>query len=304
MIINKYTWWRRAIIALYSAFPPARHLKNISPRLKHKRYLRRKNNRTQEIDVSLRETGKFPLFKRVELETFNRCNGTCSFCPVNKHVDTRKPVQMEEALFKSIIKQLRDLEFRGSLCLYSNNEPLLDNRIFEFLEIARTALPNATLDLSTNGILLDSNSYLDLMKTLDGLTIDNYCIDFKFRPNIQKIIDISSNNEDLDKRTRITMRYSDEIMTNRGGQAPNKKGDMRKTLPFGCISPTQQFIIRPDGKLSLCCNDALGKVTMGDLNEDSIGNIWFGDRYTEIKSKVMKSREIFDICRACDTMNS
>ena len=31
-----------------------------------------------------------PLFNHVEIETINRCNGICSFCPVNTNIDVRE----------------------------------------------------------------------------------------------------------------------------------------------------------------------------------------------------------------------
>ena len=31
----------------------------------------------------------FPIFQTIEIETINRCNGKCSFCPVNRNIDPR-----------------------------------------------------------------------------------------------------------------------------------------------------------------------------------------------------------------------
>lgn len=73
----------------------------------------------------------------IELETYNRCNNDCAFCPVNRNNDTRKAHYMDEKLFYSIIDQLRIMDYSGSICLYSNNEPLLDKRIFKFVEYAK-----------------------------------------------------------------------------------------------------------------------------------------------------------------------
>ena len=41
------------------------------------------------VTEAMQET---PLFNRVEIETYNKCNGICSFCPVNKYNDTRKQI--------------------------------------------------------------------------------------------------------------------------------------------------------------------------------------------------------------------
>ena len=36
----------------------------------------------------------------IEIETFNRCNATCQFCPVNRDADPRPMKRMEESLFR------------------------------------------------------------------------------------------------------------------------------------------------------------------------------------------------------------
>jgi MoaA/NifB/PqqE/SkfB family radical SAM enzyme len=94
-----------------------------------------------------------PLFKLVEIETINRCNGVCEFCPVNKKVDPREKKVMTLDLFRSIISQLRDMDYDGGLSLFSNNEPLLDERIVELSEYARNALPKARIHMYSNGTL-------------------------------------------------------------------------------------------------------------------------------------------------------
>ena len=46
----------------------------------------------------------FPLFESIEIETINRCNGTCSFCPINRNDDTRILHKMSDELFYNIIE--------------------------------------------------------------------------------------------------------------------------------------------------------------------------------------------------------
>ena len=54
---------------------------------------------------------------------------------------------MEEFVFKKIIDELAELEYDGRLCLFSNNEPFLDERIMEFHKYARTKLTKARIHL-------------------------------------------------------------------------------------------------------------------------------------------------------------
>lgn len=303
MIIDKYTWWRKCLFKAYNLFPPLGRLKALAPRLKVPKYRRKLADRAEELRRAMAGRGRHPLFSHVEIETLNKCNGTCGFCPANRHADTRPFKKMPDELFHSIIDQLREVDFAGWLHLYSNNEPLLDKRIAKIAGYAREALPKARVYVTTNGILLTPEIYRALMPSVTSLTVDNYCTDFVFPPNIEEIIAISRTDPDLERRTRVTMRYAKEILTSRGGLSPNKARILPRTRPYGCLLPTKQAIIRPDGKLSLCCNDVMGQCTMGDLSEAGLVDIWNGEKYVKIREAILASREHMEICRRCDTMN-
>lgn len=67
--------------------------------------------------------------------------------------------------------------------------------------------------------------------------------------------------------------------------------------------PFQQFNIRPDGKVSLCCNDALGIYTLGDTNINSIKEIWYSEEYMNIRREMKKhGRKKLNLCSKCDTL--
>lgn len=61
--------------------------------------------------------------------------------------------------------------------------------------------------------------------------------------------------------------------------------------------------MRPDGKISLCCNDALGLYTLGDLNKQSIQEIWYSDEYMRIRREMkVNGRRNLKLCKNCDTI--
>lgn len=91
------------------------------------------------------QDGQQTLFNKLEIETVNRCNGKCAFCPVNRTADPRPYQRMEESLFLQILGQLEQLSYTGALGIFSNNEPLLDVRFPAFARSARKALPDAFL---------------------------------------------------------------------------------------------------------------------------------------------------------------
>lgn len=245
---------------------------------------------------------EIPLFSSIEIETINRCNNDCPFCPVNKNVDSRQYKMMEESLFYKIIDELGEINYSGRLSLSSNNEPLLDNRIEKFAEYARKKVPNAFLYLYTNGILLDVDRTKNIVKNLNKIYIDNYDDELKLNETNQKIqIECELDNE-LNSKIEIHLRKKNEILTTRGGLAPNNT--KKEPLYMSCILPFKQVVIRPDGKVSLCCADALGKYTLGDVSKESIKEIWNGKAFREIRKKLNKGRKNIDLCHFCDNLQT
>lgn len=247
-----------------------------------------------------KKTNKAPLFKSIEIETINRCNGTCPFCPVNKNNESREYKKMDEELFIKIIGQLTDMNYKGSISLFSNNEPFLDTRIIKFAKIVKEKLPQAHLKIFTNGSLLTLEKFKEIMKYLDEMVIDNYSDEMIKPENIVLIENYCKRNKVVGDKLTIAMRKANEVLTTRGGEAPNKK--IKKTLKISCILPFHQFIVRPDGKVSLCCNDALGKMTLGDCSKNTILEIWNSNEFMEVRKKVYESRKNISICSKCDTI--
>lgn len=242
----------------------------------------------------------FHLFEFIEIETINRCNNDCAFCPVNRNYDPRSFRLMSKDLFLSIIRQLEELEYSGSLCLFSNNEPLLDKRIVEFHQIARRSLPHSYIYLYTNGKLLTIEKFQKLMRCLDYIVIDNYSDDMSLINPIKIIEDfiISDTNNNYQERALIQSFRKNAVRSTRGGQAKNRYNlYQRKSL---CVLPFSQLVIRPDGKISLCCQDALGMYTLGNLAQQSILDAWNGPEYRKMRNLILKGANEIDLCKFCD----
>lgn len=239
------------------------------------------------------------LFTAIEIETYNRCNGTCSFCPVSRSNDTREEHKMSDELFYKLIDELGELNYDGRLSLFSNNEPFLDDRIIDFHKYAREHVPKARMHLYSNGTLLTLDKYLAIMPYLDELVIDNYNQELNLIPNAKKIAEYCESHPEFIKKTTIVLRKPQEILTSRGGDAPNRENIVEYS-DNTCLYPFLQMIIRPDGKCSLCCNDPLGKNTLGDANQQSLRDIWYGDTYTQVRQALLSGRKNWPHCVRCD----
>lgn len=243
-----------------------------------------------------------PLFDHVEVETINRCNGNCSFCPVNRNDDPRKKAVMSEELFKNIVEQLSEIGYCGRFTTFSNNEPMLDDRIVDFNRYARKKLPNARMHLFTNGTLLTMDRFIALSDVLDELIIDNYQQDLQLIKPCAAIADYCTQHPELKKKVTIVLRKPQEILTSRGGTAPNRK-ELTEYGEDRCILPFKQMIIRPDGKVSLCCNDAVGKYTLGDAQSEKLLDIWYNVKFTTVRESLYRGRKEWGNCRFCDNFS-
>lgn len=255
-----------------------------------------------EIDFIKRclttEERYFPTI--VHIETINRCNETCSFCPANKNDEKRPFKKMDYELFEKIINDLSEIDYHGMLGLYLNNEPFLDTRMVEMIKVARCKLPNAYVYLYTNGTLLTKEKLNSIAGYLDHLRVNNYNNKFELTESSKIIYEYVKNNESLFSKTlvRIDMRFNGEYLSNRAGNAPNRSDN--KTISGTCLMPFTDFNIFPDGTVGLCSSDVLAKTNYGNVGEQSILDIFHNEKFKELRKMIYPSRGNVEFCKGCD----
>jgi len=240
-----------------------------------------------------------PLFSRIEIETINRCNGSCTFCPVNKNDDPRKQEKMTDELFDKIINELHELDYSGDVGLFANNEPFLDTRLEAFAKKTRELLPKARIEIYSNGTLIKLERFIEIIPYLDLLVIDNYNDKLKWHDTVKEIREYLKQHPEFKSKVSIRMRKETALMSSRGGQAPNNS--KKKALPISCLLPFYHFYIRPDGKTGLCCVDALAKYTIGDVSQQSLKDVWYSENYDKIRELIRQGRDRLDVCNHCDS---
>lgn len=253
---------------------------------------------------------RFPMFECIEIETINRCNGDCSFCPVNRNNEPRPFKVMEDSVFQKIINELSILNDRKRIAFHSNNEPYLDEKIIQRIEYARKRCPEAHLFIYTNGTLLNTQRVIDSIDAgLDHITINNYSDDLVIHNNIQDIISEMNGTKYQKYVTKIVvvLRKLNEIISNRAGCAPNKNVNNFKEYllcqAIGCTQPFRKLAIRPTGEVSVCCNDAFGKMTMGDIRNQTLKKIWNGTEFNNLRRELLiRGRKNIELCKTCDVV--
>ena len=255
------------------------------------------------------DDGICALFRDVEIETVNRCNGSCSFCPVNASSDSRQMATMTDGLFERIISELSGLDYDGLIGLSSNNEPFIDKNIISRIRLCREACPKARLYLYTNGTLINGETVLDAIRAgLDKMVIDDYSDNLVLSAHARSIVEALDRPENswAASKVDVVIRKRNEVLRNRAGRAPNKPcGSYRSFKHYadlGCTKPFKQLVIRPTGQVSLCCNDTLGEVTLGDVSRDGLLGVWNGSEYQKVRNHLLtEGRRGLMLCASCDT---
>ena len=61
------------------------------------------------------------------------------------------------------------------------------------------------------------------------------------------------------------------------------------------------MIVRPDGTVAKCCNDPLTSITLGDLNKQTLREVWRGKAYQEFRREMyFNGRQNIPGCEFCD----
>ena len=263
------------------------------------------------------------------VETTNRCNAKCSFCPNNALA--RDKGAMDQALFEKIIEDCRAFPLEA-IEPFMQGDPFVDPDIMSRMAHIRKQLPNTKLRLYTNGFGMTPKRVDEMM----GLGIDHLYISLntldeaKYKKvmgirldrTLKNLAYLTENgrgpkvaNKITFRMTRLTDTTMDEqddflqYCKDRGVNAFivglfNYKGDINSSLPvprYGC-EHVNRLDILASGKVTLCCMDQDGEYSWGDVNTHSVLDVYrgtVGRKYREMH-RTGQRRDI----APCDTCNN
>lgn len=172
-----------------------------------------------------------PMPHIVYLQTYTACNGHCRYCPFDDIYGGREPYGMSMDNYATIIEWLRARWYDGRIGFLLHYEPTLDPDLLEWVEYARAGLPDAKLEVATNGTVKHP-----ALKEFD-------------------VVDC------IPAGSRITA-------TSRAGNVracPEIAGRHRLINP-PCIIPEQTMPIAANGDVLLCCQDWRHEAVVGTVD--------------------------------------
>jgi MoaA/NifB/PqqE/SkfB family radical SAM enzyme len=271
-----------------------------------------------------------PFPRAIQLETTSICNSYCEFCPYDETSKLFPKTYMNTVLFDNIVNQL--VQFQPQMiALYMNNEPLFDKRIFSRIKILRDKIPDVYLDFSTNGSILDPNirapalasSSIDEVKInfpstdkeeYERLTKMNYDVVLNNIINFHniaqdkgflgryRIIIVGSEHPDRDTEFWNNLEISSKVYSkiSRGSIIPSnfEPKDLINDCRFN--RQNEWMHILSSGEVVLCCMDWYHNQILGNLNNQSISQVWTGEKYQQVRNKIKNSTDKNFICNKCE----
>ncbi len=278
-----------------------------------------------------------PKSNDMRFEVTTRCNYNCVICPRDKL--TRKIETMSFELFRRILDKILDETGQyNTLSFPGLGEPLLDETLDRKIEYAKKK--KLDILILTNGSLLS----VDRFKALEGLGVTSLRISFygntpaayskvhglknkeifnKVRANLTEISKIK-------KQTKLLFTFNvvdgiNESCVKGWIEYWKDKADLievwrphnwvdgkdyrkvQKALLATCGRPFNGPLqVQADGSVNMCCFDFNGKLTLGDLKNETLGAIFDSPLYRKIKEchAAGKFKGSGLICEKCDQRNA
>ncbi len=253
----------------------------------------------------------------LQIETTNICQAKCVFC---QHDKFKEFGTMTDELYQKIIIEASQLSNLQLFIPMLTGEPFCDKQIIERIKYARERMPWVAIQLYTNGSLLTFD-IIQKLKDIQGfsLSISLNGLNPETREKVMglkdwtHVIRMAHYAEQIGLPYRVTLVAYPEITPEEvssfikaGGMAIQYQSWAGQQFPYtrnrwtSCIRALNHMTIRYNGDANLCCFDPFSKVSFGNLNNQTIEEIWTSaGRQEYIKNHKAGSGNKMPLCESC-----
>lgn len=248
----------------------------------------------------------FPLPSVIEISESGTCNRKCGFCPRSDpdFEDVNEFIAVE--LLEKLANELAIFNYSGIFLFSGFVEPLLDKNIYDHISLVRRTLPNARIELVTNGDVLNPERLNKLFFAgLSTLLISVYDGEAEAR----RFYEMCKNANLSDDQFVIRHRYLPEeksfgiTLSNRAGMMKGAEysiAPLTEPLKTQCSYPHYTFFMDYKGDVLLCAHDWGKKLIVGNLKVSSFLDIWLGQKYNHARKMLATAKREFQPCLSCD----
>ncbi len=250
-------------------------------------------------DVLSKYKGK-PIPSWIELSIIDVCNRKCTFCPkVDPKIAPDTYQRMQLSLIDKLCNELREIKYKGSVVLCGYGEPMLHK---EVNIICKKLSEVSFVEVVTNGDALNPKAIKNLYaNNVNKLLISMYDGEHqieKFNKMIEKA-EVPKDFVILRDRWYDASKDYGLKLTNRTGTI--NIGEQEKVGTFTkCFYPSYQFLIDWNGDVFLCPQDWQRRVTMGNMMQENIFDIWDSKIMNKYRKDLINGKRINSPCTSCN----
>ena len=262
------------------------------------------NRRSKIVDNDLVFYKNVPLPTWIELSLIDVCNRSCSFCPKSDNSVAPNTYQkMSRVLIDKLTSELKKIKYRGAIALCGYGEPLLHNDI---IYITKKLSSVASVELVTNGDVLNYKILNELYEANVSRILVSMYDGIHQVKKFKEIIKKSKIPEDL---VILRDRWYDKD-NNFGVKLTNRTGTIKignqlsNNVHTTCFYPSYQFLIDWNGDVFLCPQDWQRRVTMGNMMQEDIFNIWNGKIMNKYRKTLLDGKRSLNPCNTCNAQGT
>ena len=277
----------------------------------------------------------FPQY--VLIEPVSLCNLRCIMCfQVDKSFSSNKAINgfMDISLFKDVVEQVKENSC-NAITLASRGEPTLHK---EFDKISKIIEDSKILDckLNTNATVMNekkineilSANFSEVVFSVDAGTKETYeSIRVKGKwervlknielfnqirsnkyPKVQTVTRIAgvkvNNRQDINQMTNFWEKLVDEVSIKEASPRWDSYNNKINKITEPCMNLWTRTYVWYDGEVNPCDFDYKSNLSVGNVKEDSLKNIWNNDKYNNLRSNHLnKKRCLHNPCDRCPITN-
>lgn len=256
----------------------------------------------------------------VSLETQALCNAACTFCPYPTL--ERKGERMADELIDRLIDEMADFKTPFAFSPFKVNEPLLDKRLIPICEKVNAKAPLAHIRLFSNGAALTRDK-IDQIARLDRVIHLWISLNEHRAEEYEALMGMPFERtaKRLDALHEMDFPYPVILSTVGFPNEPFRrycyerwprfestalKRDawlgfthaQKDVVPDTSCSRWFELSIVSSGVVSLCCMDGKAEFPIGDLNKNTMLEVYNAPHWRERREKML-SRKAVHPCSTC-----
>lgn len=255
----------------------------------------------------------------IQIEFTEGCSLYCNFCGlhgIREGIGDYKFATAET--IQKIANEIKELNWNSRIEIAMRGEPSMNPKFIELISILRKTLPKNQLMMTSNGSGFIKTGTIDkaFKAGLNILALDKYSdIDFVDRAllnNGEADVKIYFYPEQLEGNPHHRTNHNfisvifdiatsskgthAKLLNHCGAAAPLTDSKAGKR----CAKPFRELSFHYNGNVAICCNDWRGVYDCGNINRNSLDEIWNGEAFQIARKALYNGLRIFKPCLGCN----